>query len=209
VIPCGRSPARCILQRSYTLARHLRARNQTAVLAEPGRFTAVVENMGPLSWHFFHGRIWYGSAGAAGHGRNAVTIAQTRSLFRDVSDICWRTRNVTNRHASRASRVNLEFDGDPGTLSHQDNPSANSGSLARRPLVFIVRDLDAMLSTHSKQGNVAIATPGSMPVVFSRGCAAFLTNPCRPNQRCSVELRQLRQHQEPGKSWICGLPDPP
>src|SRR5262249_16588902 len=140
--------------------------NKAAVLGT-GTFTAFVENM-DRSLGFFHDvfGMEVPALPAAGERPYNRPNPQLFAMF-DIP-------NARERHQSArlpGTRVTLEL------MEIQDVPHQTIPLRIQDPgtatVVFIVRDLDAMLA-RVKQANVTIATPGGKPVAFADGARAIL-----------------------------------
>lgn len=153
--------------------------NKPAVLGT-GTFTAFVENM-DRSLAFFHDVFGMEVPALPATGERPYNRANPQ-LFAMFDIAGARERHQSARIAG--TRVNLELM-EIQDVSHQTIPLRIQDP-GTATLVFIVRDLDAMLS-RIKQGNVAIATPGSKPVVFADGTRSLLI---RDVDQRFIELRQ-------------------
>jgi len=151
-----------------------------ATVLGTGTFTAFVENM-DRSLAFFHDVFGMDVPALPANGERPYNRANPQ-LFA-MFDIA----GARERHQSArvpGSRVTLEL------MEIQDVPHQTIPLRIQDPgtatLVFVVRDVDAMLA-RVKQTKVAVATPGGKPVAFADGSRAILI---RDIDNRFIELRQ-------------------
>ena len=145
-----------------------------------GTFTAFVENM-DRSLAFFHDAFGMDVPALPATGERPYNRANPQ-LFAMFDIAGARERHQPARVAG--TRVTLEL------MEIQDVPHQTIPLRIQDPgtatVVFIVRDLDAMLA-RVKQAGATIATPGDKPVAFADGTRAILI---RDIDNRFIELRQ-------------------
>jgi catechol 2,3-dioxygenase-like lactoylglutathione lyase family enzyme len=151
------------------------------VVLGTGTFTAFVENM-DRSLAFFHDVFGMDVPALPASGERPYNRANPQ-LFAMFDIPGARERHQSARLPN--TRVTVEL------MEVQDVPHQTIPLRIQDPgnatLVFIVRDLDAMLA-RAKQANVMIATPGGKAVAFPDGTRSILI---RDVDNRFIELRQL------------------